>query len=302
MQIIAITTNMIMETANSKTKLDERCKKCFKKSYQRLSDKFQLDENQRMIFNAFFKEAMIRMHSHSSPEIQRDLNQRFCEITGIEDPFESEKRLFNDLAMKLTEEWKPKVLVSKNSFDMALRLAIAGNIIDYGANHEFDVHQTIEKVMSKSFTINHSQQLKEAILKAENVLYLGDNAGEIAFDKLFIEVMQAKNVTFAVKSGPILNDVLMKDAEEVKMNEVARVISNGYDAPSTVLSKSSKEFNKVFENADLIISKGQGNLEGLLILNDPRIYFLLMVKCDMIAELIHVEKGDFVVVNRTINT
>lgn len=304
MQIIAITTIMIMETANinNKTKLDERCKKCFKKSYHRLSDKFQLDENQRMIFDVFFKEVMIRMHSLSSPEIQRDLNQRFCEIAGIKDPFELEKRIFNDLAMKLTDEWKPKVLVSKNPFDMALRLAIAGNIIDYGANHEFDVYKTIEKVMVESFAINHSQQLKEAILKADNVLYLGDNAGEIAFDKLFIEVMQAKNVTFAVKSGPILNDVLMKDAEEVKMHEVAKVISNGYDAPSTVLRKSSKEFIKVFENADLIISKGQGNLEGLLTLNDPRIYFLLMVKCDMIAELIHVKKGDFAVVNRTINT
>ncbi len=304
MRIIAITTITIMEIANTdnKNNIDERCKKCFKKLYQRLFEKFQVDENQRMIFDAFYKEAMISMHSLSSPEIQRELNQRFCEITGIIDPFESEKRIFNDLAMKLTEEWKPKVLVSKNPFDMALRLAIAGNIIDYGANHQFDVYETIEKVMTESFAINHSEQLKKGILKAENVLYLGDNAGEIAFDKLFIETMQAKNVTFAVKGGPILNDTLEKDAQDVKMHEVASVISNGYDAPSTVLSKSSRDFNKIFKSADIIISKGQGNLEGLLLLNDPRIYFLLMVKCEMIADLIQVQKDDFVVVNRTIKT
>ncbi len=299
MQIIAITMITTMEIANTNTEshIDKRCKKCFRKTYQRLFEKFQIDENQRMIFDVFYKEAMIRMHSLTSPEIQRELNQRFCEITGIKDPFVSEKKEFNALAMKIVEDWKPKVMASENPFDMALRLAIAGNIIDYGAHHQFDIFQTIEKVLSESFAINHSEDLKTAISKAENVLYLGDNAGEIAFDKLFIEVMNAKNVTFAVKGGPILNDVLEQDAEVVKMHEVANVVSNGYDAPSTVLNKSSRDFRKIFENADLIISKGQGNLEGLLSLNDSRIYFLLMIKCDIIAEILNVNKGDFVVVN-----
>ncbi len=288
---------MEIVNTNIESKIDERCKRCFLKTYQRLFEKFNIDENQRLIFEFFYKEAMIRFHSLSSPEIQRELNQRFCEITGISDPFESEKKEFNALAIKLTEEWKPKVMKSENPFDMALRLAIAGNIIDYGAHLQFDVYQTIQKVLSEQFAINHSEKLKIAIDNAENILYLGDNSGEIAFDRLFIEVMQAKKVTFAVKGGPILNDALIHDADEVKMNEVATVVSNGYDAPSTVLEKSSRDFKKLFENADLIISKGQGNLEGLISLKDPRIFFLLMVKCEMIAEVLNVKKGDFVVVN-----
>jgi hypothetical protein len=83
------------------------------------------------------------------------------------------------------------------------------------------------------------------------------------------------------------------------MDLVTKVISNGYDVPSTVLKKCSAEFLEVYLSADLIISKGQGNLEGLIFENDPRIYFLLMVKCDVIAEALNVEKGSFVVVNQT---
>ena len=126
--------------------------------------------------------------------------------------------------------------------------------------------QQSKKLLNSEFAIDHSKQLKKAIEKAETVLYLGDNAGEIVFDKLFIETIKHPNLTYVVRGGPVINDATMEDAEYIGMKDIANVISSGYDAPSTILNKSSKEFQKYFQKADLIISKGQGNLEGLLYL------------------------------------
>ena len=109
--------------------------------------------------------------------------------------------------------------------------------------------------------------------------------------------MKHPNVTFAVRGAPALNDVTLEDAYQVEMDKVARVISNGNDVASTIVKECSSEFQEIFQEADLIISKGQGNLEGLIYQNDPRIFFLLVAKCDVIAQLLGVEKGSFVVYN-----
>jgi hypothetical protein len=186
---------------------------------------------------------------------------------------------------------------SDNPYKTALRLAIAGNIIDFAANDSFDLLATIEMALKSEFAIDHSAHLKTRIEKAGSILYLGDNAGEIVFDKLFIKEIKHPNLTFAVRGAPVINDATMTDAEYVGMKDVARVISNGYDAPSTILHKSDKVFQKYFREADLIISKGQGNLEGLFELNDNRIFYLLLVKCDVIGEFLDVKKGSLVVFN-----
>jgi len=233
----------------------------------------------------------------SAPLIQRELNLAFRDIIGIEDPFLSEKKHSNRQAFEIYNRWKPVVFETHDSFKASLRLAIAGNIMDYGAADSFDIDSVIINVLHTDFAIDDSCLLKEKIDTAKKILYLGDNAGEIVFDKLFIETNLSDKVTYVVKSAPVLNDVTMKDADEIRMIETAKVITNGYDAPSTVLSKCSEEFMKEYNTADLIISKGQGNLEGLLKEYDDRIFFLLMVKCDVIADMLNVKKGSFIVLN-----
>jgi uncharacterized protein with ATP-grasp and redox domains len=114
---------------------------------------------------------------------------------------------------------------------------------------------------------------------------------------LFIETIKHKDLVYVVRGAPVINDATMEDAEYIGMKNTTIVISNEYDAPSTIVHKSGKVFQHYFEKADLIISKGQGNLEGLLPLNDKRIFFLLMVKCDVMAELLNVGKESFVVYN-----
>lgn len=277
--------------------LDKRCVNCFLKTYQRLFQKYKVSETQQRAFLAFFEHATSGENLKSTPEIQRNLNKTFCRIINIEDPFQEEKDENNRTALELYNHWKPRVIEAENPYNLALRLAIAGNIMDYGANSSFDIVQTINRVLQSKFAIDKSEMLRDRLYNAQKVLFLGDNAGEIVFDRLFIETIMHGNITFVVRGAPTLNDVTLDDAVQVGMHYAADLISNGYDAPSTILSRSSEEFHREYRTADVIISKGQGNLEGLLNENDPRIFFLLMVKCDIVADLLGVNKGDFVVYN-----
>ncbi len=275
--------------------VDERCVSCFLRTYKRLFNKYNVSESQQRLFLTFSDHVIKGNYSKFAPEIQRNLSKTFCRLINIDDPFKEEKEESNRIALELYNEWKPKVIESENPFNTALRLAIAGNIMDYGANNSFDIHKTITNVLHSSLAIDHTQELKHRLSHAKKVLYLGDNAGEIVFDRLFIETIMHGNITYVVKGGPILNDVTINDSVQVGMHYAADVISNGYDAPSTILVKCSNEFRDAYANADVIIAKGQGNLEGLIYEYDPRIFFLLMVKCDVIAEVLGVKKGDFAV-------
>ncbi len=118
-------------------------------------------------------------------------------------------------------------------------------------------------------------------------------------DRLFLETINHPDVTFAVRGKPILNDATMEDANLTGLAHVAKIISNGDDAPSTLLHRTSKEFNEVYEQADLVIAKGMGNLEGLLNTGKNKLFFMLIAKCDHISNLLGVNVGDFIIMDHT---
>jgi len=276
---------------------DDRCQTCFDKAFDKLIIKFDVNQIEQKQFIEYSKKVFMENKLLSAPEIQEILNNEFCKIAQTNDLFIKEKKDSNQQALAIYPYWKSQIEKSKNPYLLALKLALAGNIIDYGANHEFDLNKTIEKVLNTDFAIDHSQILLKKIRQSKHILYLGDNSGEIVFDKLFIETIAHKNVSYAVKSGPVLNDATLEDAKETGIDKIAKIIENGTHVPSTLLTKCSEEFIAEFESADLIISKGQGNLEGLYNLKDQRLFFLLMIKCDVIAELLKLQKGDFIVLN-----
>jgi damage-control phosphatase, subfamily I len=277
---------------------DYRCFFCFTRAFERLIEKANISGEAK---NSFTFE-MINLYRNKwdellSPEFSRELHSILRNYTHNPDPYSQEKKENNDQALGMFPDLKKMVQRSTDPFNTALRLAIAGNIIDFAANDNFNLQATIDKALTAEFAIDHSKQLEQKLKNAKLVLYLGDNAGEIVFDKLFIETIKHHDLTFVVRGGPVINDATMEDAEFIGMSSAASVISNEYDAPSTIVHKSGKVFQQYFEKADLIISKGQGNLEGLLPLNDNRIFFLLMVKCNVMAELLNAEKDSLVVYN-----
>lgn len=275
---------------------DYRCFFCFVKSFGDLIEK----ENLSLSDKNDFIEEMLHLYlttkdNFSAPVFSSELHRVLRKYSGNVDPYKDAKKKSNDLVLEMYSGFKDQLLKDDDSFDKALRLAIAGNIIDFALSTEYNLSDTINKVLTTDFAIDHSLELKQALASARTVLYLGDNSGEIVFDKLFIERIMHPNIYYAVRGAPVINDVTVEDADYVGMDLVANVISNGYDAPSTILDKCSPEFLAVWEKADVVISKGQGNLEGLFDVSNKKIFYLLMVKCDVIADALHVEKGDFVV-------
>ncbi|MFO7620613.1 MAG: ARMT1-like domain-containing protein [Bacteroidales bacterium] len=280
---------------------DYRCFFCLVKSFEKLLEKESVSREAKNSFTLDMVSLYLDRHEKaSSPEFARDLHRILKSYTKNPDPYRIEKRQSNIQALDLLPRMQNVVMQSSDPFITALRLALAGNVIDFAANQNFNLENTISKSLEAVFAIDHSEHLRRAVSNAESILYLGDNAGEIVFDKLFIQTINHKNIIYAVRGMPVINDATTEDAEFTGMSEVAEVISNGYDAPSTIVDKSSEEFRSYFNNAELIISKGQGNLEGLLHLNDKRIFFLLMVKCNVMADFLKTDKDSFVVYNSTI--
>lgn len=280
---------------------DHRCFFCFSRAFEKLLEKENIPNEKKDSFTAEMLKLYIAENENtSSPEFARKLHNLLKSYTQNTDPYKDVKKENNDHAMSLIPELDGMIRASGNPFDTALRLSLAGNIIDFAASDSFNINSTISRALVSELAIDDSIILRERLAKAKSVLYLGDNAGEIVFDKLFINIIKHPNLTYVVRGEPVINDATNHDAIYTGMHEVANVISNGYDAPSTIPDKSSKEFQKYFGEADLIISKGQGNLEGLLPLRDERIFFLLIVKCSVISELLNVPKESFVVLRNCI--
>ena len=260
-------------------------------------DKYEIAEEKRnkIVSQAISTIAGIDLDKSFSPEITSNILREMEKESDVKDPYGAEKKESNHALLARYNEFRNKVEESDNKFDTALRYAIAGNIIYFGPTHHCDVDETIERVFQTTFAVDDSEALKAEIKKAKSILYLGDNCGEIVMDKLFLETIGHPNVVFAVRDQPILNDATLKEAREVGLHKVATLITNGDNTPSTLLHRVSKEFLKIYRSADLIISKGMGNFEGLMDENDPRLFFLMMIKCPVIGQKVGAEKGDFVV-------
>jgi uncharacterized protein with ATP-grasp and redox domains len=272
------------------------CYFCHIRTVEKLINKLKPEpqKGQEFIFNAHNTIAANR--NLINPELAANIHRNARNILDEYDLYEEEKNRSNQLLLDQYKYWKNVIERSSNPLETAIKLAVVGNVIDYGAHSvKYDIISQIESLYQKPLEINQSEELIKAISEAKSIMILGDNCGEIVFDKLLIETMNHPDVTFAVRGAPVINDVTMEDAKKVGIHKVAKIISNGYDAPSTILSKCSPEFVEKFKAADLIISKGMGNYEGLMNEKDLNIFYLLIAKCHSVAELLGVERNEMVV-------
>lgn len=235
---------------------------------------------------------------NTPPETGDIIYREVRKITGVYDPYKKIKEANIKEALSLYPELKKIVYASDNRLLTAIRIAIAGNVIDLGVNKEFNIIKDLEKTLRQDFAILHFNEFVTQLEKAKSVLYLGDNAGESVFDKILIEELE-KAVTYAVRDIPVINDVTLKDAIDSGLDEVAEIISSGTSAPGTILDLCNNTFLERFYRADMVISKGQGNYEGLSNV-DRSLFFLLKAKCKVIANDLKVQENDIVL--KAINT
>ena len=229
---------------------------------------------------------------NTPPETGMLIYEKISRITGEYDPYKEIKRKNISKILRLYPALKKEVEKSDDRLLTAIRLAIAGNVIDLGVNKKFDIEEEIDIVLKKDFAIFDYEKFKRYLDKTDEILYIGDNAGESVFDRILIEEIK-KPVTYVVREIPVINDVTREDAINAGIDKVARILSSGTSAPGTVLKTCSSEFMEIYGRSKFIISKGQGNYEGL---SEEKglIFFLLKAKCWVIAADIGVKEGDIV--------
>lgn len=220
------------------------------------------------------------------------------ELIKNSDPYKEVKKQSNDLALALYPRLKEYLNTVSDRLHEALKISVAGNVIDLGPQRDFDVEKELDHSLRFGFTIDHYEKFIQKLESAKELLFLGDNAGEIVFDKILVEEIRAmgKKVTYVVKEGPVLNDATMEDAVYVGMDKVAKVITNGTNYLGTCLDRVPAEFLDLLRNTDIVISKGQANFESLdqEEMAKGRIFFILKVKCENIAKETGVKLGDVV--------
>lgn len=228
------------------------------------------------------------------PVMALEIQRAVREETGVEDPYADLKKQYNDFALSLYPALEKRV--ERGPFETAVRICIAGNIIDFGTHTTIEqrtVTQTIENALTMEMN-GDAAALEKACRKADRILWLADNTGEIVLDRLLLSRLDLSKVVVAVRGGPTQNDATMEDAVYTGLTEMVRVIDTGAAIPGVVLDLCSEPFKKAYHNADLIIAKGQGNFETLD-MDDERIFFLFKAKCPVVAQHAGCHLGDVVI-------
>lgn len=219
------------------------------------------------------------------------IHRKIRQMLG-KDPFKEIKSEYNKVALSLYPSMKSTVEKGPDSLWTGARLAIGGNVIDFGIFDSVNIDGAIKRALNSPLAVDDYIAFKESVYRVNKILYLVDNAGEIVFDRLLVEALVSigKNVTVAVKGSPVINDATAEDALEAGLTEVCEIIDNGSDAVGTILKWTSSFFQEAFRESQLVISKGQGNFETL-IGSKKKIFFLFQSKCDVVSKELGLSTG-----------
>ena len=260
---------------------------------------------QRKILNKIASSIPRISYRATPPEMGGFIYGTVCRFTKKKDPFRRIKEKSNRLALGIYPALKNKVAHSRDRLLTAVELAIAGNIIDYGIKNTLNVDEEIKRILNaeekaikkERARLFNYPKFRRLLKTAKTVLYIGDNTGEIVFDRILIEeiknIYADKRIVFGVRGGPIINDALEEDARKCGIDKIAEIVSSGLGIPGTKLESCSGEFKKIFRQADMVISKGQGNFESLSD-NRKKICYLFMAKCPVVAKDVKCSLGDII--------
>lgn len=224
-------------------------------------------------------------------------------ILGTRDLYHAEKRHHNELALSMLDRAREAVTSSPVPLRQALAFAAAGNLIDFAPGHDLgddQMERVVQDALTLRFAIDDSEELVERLSASRSVAYIVDNCGEVVFDRVLIEELLRQNpsraVTVIVRNGPIINDVTMDEAEQVGLTELCRVIPSGdpHAPAGNVMRNISEEARRAILDADVVISKGQGNFEGMRGERHPGLYFVLRAKCDVMSRACGCQMMDLV--------
>lgn len=272
-------------------KATNECFECFKKQIlntHALLDELgvKLDRCDTFGLTSYFS------YNLTPPEIAANIYKEIKQKSQIVDIYKHKKEESIKRAKEMIKSIKQRFKDAEDRLYFATKMAVLGNVIDYGTSHSFDLEKEFETIFNASFGVNHFLDLKKELFNASSIVYIGDNAGENLFDELLIEEIKEFNpkvkIYYFVRSEPIINDITLLDLDGSNMHNLCEIIESGSNAPAFLLNKATLRAKELFLSSDLIISKGMGNFEALSELDDKRIFFIFKIKCDVVAN--HLKK------------
>lgn len=219
------------------------------------------------------------------------------------DPFAKVKWDSTIEALAMYQRIKPGIEAKMSNLShlerlrLCAKLAAAGNMIDFGVGSEYDLEGAIAQIIEGRFAIDHTERLYTLLSSSDSLLLISDNAGEIVFDRFMLDEALAlgKRVYVSVKSRGILNDATFEDALRAGISSEIDIVETGSGSLGIILDECSARFRKIFDDAGVVVAKGQANYETLDEACRP-IFFILRAKCPIVAESMGVEVGSSVLI------
>lgn len=269
-----------------------KCYQCIFNQAYKLSTKSNLDPKTSALFLRESAKILSKFDLDVTPPIiAAEIYEKFSEITEIEDPYKEEKKHSIEEALK----FKPLLEKNVKSLSDALKIAVMGNVIDFGVETEFNLEKEVQEIFSLRFAKNDFKEFEKKLQNSSTICYLADNAGENVFDEILIKELKKlnKKIFYIVRGKPIINDVTLPDLENLEIFELAEVIDSGVNTPGFELSRANQKAKDIFEKSDLVISKGMGNFECLFENTDREVFYLFKVKCEVVAAETGFSEGSY---------
>ena len=279
--------------------IDEACISCIINQSVKVASAIHADEAlTHKLVSAVTQSSMDFSFLQTPPEVAADVYEMMAHLADKADLYEKVKISSTQKALSYIPFLKNEIFCSHEKLLTATKIAIAGNVIDLAAEVEFDLAETIERIFETDFGHDDFQQLKELLESAKTLLIIGDNAGEHIFDYLFIETLQqlypSLAIFYMVRGYPIINDVTMKEAKEAGFDKLCNLVDSGVNTPGFVYNRANKESKQLFDEADVVITKGMGNYECLSPSPRNSLCYLLKVKCSVVATSLGKNIGDII--------
>ncbi|MGB6019881.1 MAG: ARMT1-like domain-containing protein [Sulfurimonadaceae bacterium] len=280
-------------------KIDNACVECIINQSRRVTEAIRADDalSKRMVDRV---EALGETFdfTQSPPEVASDVYEQMAQIAEMDDLYGELKAHATEKAKTFIPQLHQELEHSSNRLLTAIKIAVAGNVIDLAAEVTFDLHEEMEKIFETNFAHDDVALLEEALAKASTLLYIGDNVGEHIFDHLCIETLQQLypklDISYMVRGNPIINDVTMVEAKEAGFDKLCHLVDSGVNTPGFAYERANEASQKLFDKADLVITKGMGNYECLSPAPRKNLCYLLKVKCNVVARSLGQQVGDIV--------
>ena len=280
-------------------KIDNACVECIINQSRRVTEAIRADD-------ALSKRMVDRVESlgekfdftQSPPEVASYVYEQMAELAGMEDLYGELKAHATEKAKTFIPQLHQELEDSTNKLLTAIKIAVAGNVIDLAAEVTFDLNEEMAKIFETNFAYDDVAVLESALKEASTLLYIGDNVGEHIFDYLCIETLQQLypelEISYMVRGNPIINDVTMLEAKEAGFDTLCKLVDSGVNTPGFAYERANEASQKLFDEADLVITKGMGNYECLSPSPRTNLCYLLKVKCNVVATSLGQQVGDIV--------